>query len=124
MRSCIMKKLLIVLLVIAVSLTLIACGGEKKPEGTEPDSQNTVPAETQADQEGLKKEDLKVGFLYGSPVGDEGYTYAHDLGRLELEAMGIKTVYVENVPASSDCEKTINDLIDQGCNVIYGISFG
>ena len=62
------------------------------------------------------------------PVGDEGYSYAHDQGRKGMIAsLGLdesQTLVVENVPEGSDCEKTIRDLIDQGCNVIYATSFG
>jgi len=31
------------------------------------------------------EEKLKVGFVYVSPIGDAGWTYQHDLGRLEME---------------------------------------
>jgi basic membrane protein A len=70
------------------------------------------------------KDNLKVGFVYIGSINDEGYTQAHDKGRLALEAQGIKCAYVQNVPENADCEKAIRDLIDQGCNVIYTNSFG
>jgi basic membrane protein A len=70
------------------------------------------------------KDNIKVGFVYIGSINDEGYTQAHDKGRLAIEAMGIKTAYIENVPENADCEKAIRDLIDQGCNVIYANSFG
>lgn len=73
---------------------------------------------------GIPKEDIKVGFIYGSAVGDEGYTFTHNRGRLALEEMGIETMYLENIPETAECEKAARDLIDQGCNVIYAISFG
>lgn len=72
----------------------------------------------------ITKDNLKVGFVYIGSIHDEGYTTAQDKGRLALEAQGIKTMYVENVPENADCEKVIRDLIDQGCNVIYTTSFG
>lgn len=72
-----------------------------------------------------EKASVKVGFVYVGPVGDEGYTYAHDQGRMAMEeSLGVETVYVENVPENADCEKAIRDLIDQGCNVIFATSFG
>jgi basic membrane protein A len=67
---------------------------------------------------------LMVGFVYDATIDDQGFSQAHDQGRLALAAMGIKTAYVENVPENSDCEKAIRDLIDLGCNVIYTTSFG
>lgn len=72
----------------------------------------------------IAKEDLKVAFLYVGPIGDLGYSYAHDQGRLALEEMGIKTHYVENVPETSECEATLRQLCDEGYNVIYATSFG
>ena len=72
----------------------------------------------------LTRDTIKIGFIYGSSIGTEGYTYSHDLGRLALEAEGIQTMYIENVPETEECEKAAEDLIAQGCNVIYAISFG
>lgn len=69
-------------------------------------------------------DNLKAGFIYIGTINDEGYTQAHDKGRLALNELGIKTAYIENVPENADCEKAIRDLIDQGCNVIYTNSFG
>ena len=77
-----------------------------------------------ADLTPIAKEDLKVAFLYVGTIGDLGYSYAHDQGRKAVEAMGITTTYVENVPESSDCEVTLRQLCDDGYNVIYATSFG
>jgi basic membrane protein A and related proteins len=75
-----------------------------------------------AKKEETKK--LKVGFVYIGSINDEGYTAAHDKGRLALNEKGIETAYIENVAENADCEKAIRDLIDQGCTVIYTTSFG
>ncbi|RYE99063.1 MAG: BMP family ABC transporter substrate-binding protein, partial [Oxalobacteraceae bacterium] len=53
---------------------------------------------------------LKVAFVYVGPVGDAGWTYAHEQGRLALEksmAGKVKTTYVENVPEGADAERVI-----------------
>ena len=76
------------------------------------------------DTAALTKENIKVAFLYVGTIGDLGYSYAHDQGRLALEAMGVTTTYVENVPESSECEVTLRQLCDEGYNVIYATSFG
>ena len=47
--------------------------------------------------------DPKVAFIYVGPVGDGGWTYAHDLGRRHLEKMGVETTYVESVPETDSC---------------------
>lgn len=121
-----MKRRLIALLLSSVMAfaTLAGCGAEKNSSAA---GDNAKPAETdsKATHKAIPKDKIKVGFLYVGPVGDEGYSYAHDQGRKELETkLGVKTVAVENVPENADCEKTIRDLIDQGCNVIYATSFG
>jgi basic membrane protein A len=69
---------------------------------------------------------VKVGFVYIGSIHDEGYTQAHDTGRLAIEKeLGLKTSFIENVAENAaSCEKAIRDLIDQGCNVIYTTSFG
>ncbi len=45
--------------------------------------------------------ELKVGFVYVGPVGDFGWTYQHDQGRLAVEKEfgdRVETTYVESVP--------------------------
>lgn len=72
------------------------------------------------------KNETKVGFIYVGPVGDGGWTYSHDQGRLELEKeLGVKTAYIENVPETKkDVENAVKDLVDQGCTIIFTTSFG
>lgn len=69
---------------------------------------------------------LKVGFIYVGPVGDAGWTYAHDLGRQAmLEQFGdqVETVIVESVP-EADVEAFIDQLVADGAEVIFTTSFG
>ncbi len=69
---------------------------------------------------------IKVGFLYLGPVGDFGWTYAHDLGRRYLEdnVPGVVTTYIENVPDSIESYRYIEDLVKKGYKVIFTTSFG
>jgi basic membrane protein A len=69
---------------------------------------------------------VKVGFIYVGPVGDGGYTYAHDQGRLQLEKeLKVETIYKESVKEDkAEVEKVVEDMIEQGANVIIGTSFG
>ena len=72
-------------------------------------------------------EPFKVGFIYVGPVGDAGWTYAHDQGRLALEkALGakVKTTYVESVPEGADAERVIRKLASDGNKLIFTTSFG
>jgi len=73
----------------------------------------------------LAAKELKVGFLYVSPIGDAGYSYAHDVGRQAVEAMdGVTTSYVESVAEGPDSERVILNMARKGYDVIFATSFG
>jgi basic membrane protein A len=66
-----------------------------------------------------------VGFVYVSPIGDAGWTYQHDVGRLQMEKeTGVTTKYVENVPEGPDAERVIREMAKRGDQVIFATSFG
>jgi len=70
---------------------------------------------------------LKVAFAYVGPVGDAGWTFAHDRARKEMQAeLGDKVVtsFVENVPEAADAERVIRDMVAQGNGLIFGTTFG
>jgi len=70
---------------------------------------------------------LKVAFAYVGPVGDAGWTFAHDKARREAEAKlsgKVKSSFVENVPEAADAERVIRDMVDQGNTLIFGTTFG
>lgn len=70
---------------------------------------------------------LKVAFAYVGPVGDAGWTFAHDRARKQAQAAfgdRIVTSYVENVPEAADAERVMRDMIDQGNTLIFGTTFG
>lgn len=61
------------------------------------------------------------------PVGDGGWSFAHDNGRkaIEKEFGGkIKTTFVESVPESADAERVFRDMVSQGNKLIFGTTFG
>ena len=113
------KRILAALLAMTLSTSVFLAGCSSNEEPKEED-----PSKNEAGQ-AIAKEDIKVGFMYVGPVGDEGYSFAHDQGRAQMvEALGVETVIVENVAEDVSAENTARDLIDQGCNVIYATSFG
>ena len=70
---------------------------------------------------------LKIAFAYVGPVGDGGWTFAHDNARKALEKEfgdKIKTSFAENVPESADAERVIRDMATQGNKLIFGTTFG
>jgi basic membrane protein A len=73
---------------------------------------------------GLAQTKLKVGFIYVGPIGDYGWTNAHDQARKIAEkTLPIETLYVESVP-EAQAEPFIEKLIQQGAKVVFTTSFG
>lgn len=69
----------------------------------------------------------KVGFIYVGPIGDGGWSYEHNQGRLAIEeAFGdkVETVYVESVPEGADAERVLTQMALQGADLIFTTSFG
>jgi basic membrane protein A and related proteins len=72
-----------------------------------------------------EQKELQVGFVYVSPVGNAGWSFAHDEARKEVEAMeGVTTSYVEAVREGPDSERVILNMARKGYNVIFATSFG
>ena len=107
---------------VAGASLLAGCGKkEDAAPATSAASAAAAPASVAAPQP------LKIGFVYVGPVGDAGWTFAHDTGRKAIEAKfgdKIKTSFVEKVPEGPDAERVIRDLVAQGNQVIFATSFG
>ncbi len=108
------------------SAALIGCGKkeEAKPVAAAPAAAASAPA---APPPPPKPEPMKIAFAYVGPVGDGGWTFAHDNARKAIEKEfgdKVKTSFVENVPESADAERVIRDMATQGNKLIFGTSFG
>ncbi|MDO6591083.1 BMP family ABC transporter substrate-binding protein [Loktanella sp. D2R18] len=69
----------------------------------------------------------KVGFIYVGPVGDGGWTYEHNQGRLAVEeefGEAVETVFVESVPEGADAERVMQQMALGGADLIFTTSFG
>lgn len=68
---------------------------------------------------------LKACFIYIGPIGDIGWTHAHDQARKKAEAAlpWLETKYVESVP-EAQVVPVIDRLVEEGCRVIFATSFG
>ncbi|MEM5947340.1 BMP family ABC transporter substrate-binding protein [Spirochaetia bacterium 38H-sp] len=100
-----MKKFSLFFIIVLAVLLLFSCGGNKEQAASDT---------------------LKAGFIYVGPVGDYGWSHAHDLGRkfAEQELPWLKTVYVESVP-EGDAARIIDRLInEQKVDVVFTTSFG
>jgi len=72
-------------------------------------------------------QELKIGFVYVSPIGSAGWTYQHELARQHIEktfAGKVKTTYVESVPEGADAERVIRRLAQEGNKLVFTTSFG
>ncbi|VWX62457.1 Purine-binding protein BAB2_0673 [Burkholderiales bacterium 8X] len=108
------------------SAALIGCG--KKEEAPAPAAAPAAPAATAAaPAPAASAGPLNVAFAYVGPVGDGGWTFAHDNARKEVEKQfgdKIKTSFVESVPESADAERVFRDMVGQGNKLIFGTTFG
>jgi simple sugar transport system substrate-binding protein len=106
---------------LAAGTALVGCG--KKEEVPAPAPTPVAAASAAAP----KPEPLKIAFAYVGPVGDGGWTFAHDNARKALEKQfgdRIQTSFVEKVPEAADAERVFRDMASQGNKLIFGTTFG
>ncbi len=75
----------------------------------------------------MAEDKTKVGFVYVGPVGDGGWTYEHNKGRLAVEEHfgdKVETVFVESVPEGPDAERVMTQMALEGADLIFTTSFG
>ena len=116
------RKLVQMAALAASAVALVGCGKKEEPKAAAP-----AAAPAAATAAAPKAEPLKIAFAYVGPVGDAGWTFAHDLGRKEIEKEfgdKIKTSYVENVPEAADAERVIRQMVSEGNKVVFGTTFG
>jgi simple sugar transport system substrate-binding protein len=102
------------------ALALVGCGKKEEAKPTAAAPAASAPA-------AAKPEPFKAAWVYVGPVGDAGWTFAHDQGRKAVEAEfgdKVKTTFVEKVPEGADAERVIRDLASQGNKIIFATSFG
>ena len=112
-----------VVLSVVASAALVACGKKEEPKP----APAPVAAAPAAPAPPPKPEPLKIAFAYVGPVGDGGWTFAHDNARKAIEKEfgdKVKTSFVENVPESADAERVLRDMASQGNKLIFGTTFG
>lgn len=119
------QKWIYILIAVSMMLLLVACA---QPATETPAVEEAEPTAPQAEDPAATDEELSVCFVNNTTVNDQGWSYAHDQGRQYLEANldGITTSYVDEVydTGGVDAAKVFQDLATQGCDLIYGTSFG
>ncbi len=107
------SKLFSVVLVLAMVLSLCACGGNTSADNT-----------TAAKSDKLGDTVVKAGFIC---LHDENSTYDKnfiDAAKATCEALGVEYVIKTGIPEGQECYQTACDLVDEGCNFIFADSFG
>ena len=118
------------LILLILGLALVACGGTEDEPEQEVTTEEEAAAEeevAEAPEEEAMDEPLKVAFVYVAPIGDLGWTFAHEQARLELEEEfgdDIETAFIENVPEGAESERVIRDFAQKGYDLIFTTSFG
>lgn len=121
-------------LIVALAAVLGGCGG-KKTEAPGAGGATGVTGATAATGGPARKGHqiptveagkLNVAFVYVGPVGDGGWTYAHNQARLKLEKAlpDVHTVAIESVAEGADAESVIRALARKGFDLIVTTSFG
>lgn len=104
-----MKRFITALLVLVLCVSLVACGGGKPQDLTLVGDSSTP---------------LKVGFIY---LHDENSTY--DLNFLNAakaacEKLGVEAIHKTGIPEGQECYDAAVELVDSGCSIVFGDSFG
>jgi len=107
---------------VAAAALLAGCGKKEEAPAAAASAAPMAAASAAA-----KAEPLKIAFAYVGPVGDGGWTFAHDNARKAVEKeFGDKVVtsFVEKVPEAADAERVFRDMAGQGAKLIFGTTFG
>jgi simple sugar transport system substrate-binding protein len=110
---------------LAATAALMGCGKKEEAAPAAP-APASAPAAAAASAPAAAQK-LKIAFAYVGPVGDAGWTYAHDAARKAVEQEfgdKVTTVYAENVPEAADAERVFRDFVAQGNKLIFGTTFG
>lgn len=118
------RRLLLAFLTL-FALLAAACGDSDDASDAADDT--TAPAETtEAAGDTETASDTKAAFVMVAPIGDAGWNFMHNEGRLGAEAAtGVETAFVDSIPeGGAEFDNAVQDFIDQGFNVIITTSFG
>ncbi|MCS7039324.1 MAG: BMP family ABC transporter substrate-binding protein, partial [Caldilineales bacterium] len=107
-----------ILLAMGLALVLSACAGLTPTPA--------APAATPTPEQAAPAKTIKACYVYVGPIGDLGWTHAHDVGRRYVDDRydWLETTYVESV-AESDSPRFIDRfVVEEKCNVVFTTSFG
>jgi len=117
------KRALLALFTV-LALVAAACGGDAETATT--DSADTeADAGDSGDSDAGEATAVRAAFIVPDPIGEAGWNFTHDQGRLAVEAAtGVETAIAASIPANSEeFNNVVQNFIDDGFNVIFGASF-
>jgi basic membrane protein A and related proteins len=105
-----------------ISVTAAGCGSSSgQPAAT------TSSAGSAAAAGWTTAHPFKAAFIYVGAPSDAGWTHAHDVGRLAVQSSfggRVVTMYKEDVPEGPQVSQVINQLVNDGANIVFATSFG
>lgn len=113
------SKRAILAAVLSLLVVLAACAPSPTPKVVEVTKEVTVEVPV--------AEKLKAAWIYVGPIGDYGYSYAHERGRLYVQD---KFPWLEALPPAeavpeADCDRYIERfIVEEGADVVFTTSFG
>lgn len=126
-----MKKILSAILAAAMAFSLAACGDSAASGSTSTAASASAGSQSVAAGAGIAKEDLKIGVVHLSdPAEGTGYSYTHEQGIQGMmknigldESQLIEKINVSDTDAAA-VENALNELVEEGCNIIFATSWG
>lgn len=122
-----MKKLLGIALAAAMAFSMVGCGATGTSSSAAAATGSDAAASTAEGAAPAAAGDIKVGVIL---VGDEteGYSMAHIDGiNTAVETLGIpadQIVWKKKVEEGAACADAAEDLVGQGCNIVFANSYG
>ncbi len=110
-------------LLLIAALLLAACQPGPTPT---PEIKEVIKEVEKVVEVPVPLEKVKACFVYVGPIGDIGWTHAHDVGRLYVDQKyeWLETAYAESVP-EADAERFIDRfVVEENCDVVFTTSFG
>jgi simple sugar transport system substrate-binding protein len=114
-------------LLLVLALAVAACG-RAAPPAEEPvaEEHEHEEAEAEVPEVAPAEDKIKACYIYVGPIGDLGWTHAHDQGRLFVDEKfdWLETVYVESVAEADSARFIDRFVVEEKCDVIFTTSFG
>ncbi len=124
------KTFRLLALVLVLSMLLAACAQQAAPSGQQQSAQQEQPQQAAQEQSqqpsGEPAKKIKACFIYVGPIGDLGWTHAHEMGRQYVQNKydWLETSYVESVAEADSARFIDRFVVEEKCTIVFTTSFG